>query len=93
MLLDGRGSSLGYARAMECLLDAAGIKNQLIYKADDRSVAWNAARLDGVWTHIDAYADDAARTPRKHFALCDDEMAADHSWSRSSAPVCPAHHF
>ena len=63
VLLDGRGSSLGYARAMECLLDAAGIKNLLIYKADDRSVAWNAARLDGVWTHIDAYADDAARTP------------------------------
>ncbi len=87
VLLNGSGSALGYARAMQMLLDAYGIENEIVYSDADSSIAWNIAQLDGTWVHIDAYEDDRDDTDKKHFALFDEDIAADHSWDRSSVPA------
>ena len=88
VLVYGSGNSLAYARAFKLLLDAYDIENLIVYNDTDRNVAWNIVKIDDVWVHIDAFADDKARTPEKHFALFDEDMAADHSWDRSSVPAC-----
>ena len=70
-------SSLGYARAYEALLRGVGIECTTV--AGDGG-AWNIAKLDGAWTHIDAYADDAHDGFGLHFGLTDAAMARLAAW-------------
>ena len=88
VILQGKGNSLGYARAMKLLLGAADIDCKLVTSDADSDIAWVVAELDDTWMHIDAYADDAAGTNGKHFALYDSAMQTDHSWDRDSVPAC-----
>ena len=78
-------SSLGYALAYEALLNAAGIECKTITYKD---TAWNIAKLDGNWTHIDVYMDDVPTDFGLHFGLTDAAMAVDHRWNPNGLPVC-----
>lgn len=87
VLVEGSANSLGYARALEKLMTAAGMECIVITDANDPSIAWNMAKLDGQWTHIDAAMDDASGKPGAHFGLTDAAMALDHSWN-GDVPAC-----
>ena len=78
-------SALGYARAYEALLRAAGFSCATVV---DRDAAWNAVKIDGSWTHVDAFMDDAPDAFGLHFGLTDAAMARDHRWDASAAPAC-----
>ena len=78
-------SALGYALAYEAVLKAAGIDCATVSYKD---AAWNVAKLDGSWTHIDVYMDDAPNCFGLHFGLTDAAMAADHSWDANQVPAC-----
>ena len=84
-LVEGSASAVGYARAYEVLMTAAGIECVTLSGGAN---TWNLAKLDGAWTHIDAYMDDAAQSFGLHFALTDGAMARDHSWDGSGMPAC-----
>ena len=87
-IVQGRAGSIGYALAYEALLNAAGIDNCIIQSSADSRQAWNAVKLDGEWTHIDAFANESAPDDHSYFGLTDAVMARDHSWKSSAAPVC-----
>ncbi len=78
------GSPLGYARAYASLLGAAGIECAVVEGDGD---AWNLAKLEGEWTHIDAFRDDGPDGFGAHFGLSDAAMARDHAWS-AELPAC-----
>ena len=84
-LVMGCAGGMGYALAYKALMDAAGLECQVV---TSESGAWNIARLDGAWTHIDAYMDDAADSFGRHFALTDGAMARDHSLKELELPAC-----
>ena len=78
-------SPVGYALAYEALMRAAGIECVTVL---GENAAWNAAKIDGEWTHIDAWMDDATDCFGLHFGLTDAAMARDHAWKADAAPVC-----
>ncbi len=84
-IVDQRADSFGYARAIEALMTAAGMECMLV---SANGAAWNIAKLDGEWTHIDAYADDASGNLGAHFGLTDAAMRLERSWEAASLPAC-----
>ncbi|MBR3691891.1 MAG: hypothetical protein IKL89_04250 [Clostridia bacterium] len=92
ILRTGRGICSGYARALQFLLQRAGIDALFVSgsaRTDGKEYlhAWVMARLDGVWCHIDpTWADPLSGSPwhsYTYFGLTDGEISPDHT------PDCP----
>lgn len=102
VLLKGKGVCQSYATAYQLLLDEAGIENDIVV-SPEMDHAWNIAKINGSWTHIDCTWDDPVAVPcsddagsmarsgmenHVYFGLGDEEMAKDHTWDRSAYPEC-----
>ena len=72
VLLYGTGVCQSYTEAYHLMLNGLGIENCII-ASDSMDHAWNLARLDGTWCHIDA--NDAL-------------LSRDHVWDRAEFPAC-----
>ncbi len=83
-LLDGKAGSLGFALAYEALLDAASIASDVLTERSDKNTAWNVIRIDGKWTHVDAFHDARSNKSGECFGLTDGAMARYHNWSYAS---------
>lgn len=84
VLLNGRGLCQSYALAYEMLLKLCGI--DCIYVtgwAGIKSHAWNLAKIDGNWYHIDCTWDDPAPGQENHnyFCVTDEMIGRDHYWN------------
>ncbi len=92
VLLKGKGVCQSYTLAYKALLDQAGIENMVI-SAPEMDHAWNIAKINGSWTHIDCTWDDpnyGGRENRSYFGLSDSDMGKDHTWNRADYPRCSA---
>lgn len=102
VLLNGKGVCQSYATAYQLLLDEMGIENDIVV-APEMDHAWNIAKINDSWTHIDCTWDDPIAGPcsdetgsvarggmenHTYFGLGDEEMAKDHTWNRSAYPEC-----
>lgn len=92
ILFRGKGVCNAYTSAYKMLLDAAGIENYVVSGAGH---SWNAAKIDGVWCHIDVTWDDplvsgkpaqtvTGREGHYYFGLDDETMLYDHVFSAGS---------
>lgn len=86
-LIGGSANSEGYAEAYARLLKAAGI-NTMVVRTPDGTAAWNIICVNGSWTHVDAYRDDASGELGRHFGLTDAAMAMDREWITDDLPAC-----
>lgn len=63
VLLRGTGNAESYARAYQYLLNECGITSYLVFDTDTIGIesdsVWVCAQLDGQWTFIDIFKDDA----------------------------------
>jgi hypothetical protein len=94
----GVGVCDGYARALQVLLNVAGIECLEVVGGvigtEDEGHAWNIANIDGVYYHFDATLDDpvfkdgASTLRHSYFNLSDRQMSASHTWDRSKYPAC-----
>ena len=94
VLRGGAGCCEAYGAAMCVLLEIAGIPSRFVTGRAKGPHAWNMARLDGTWYHIDATWDDpvigdGSRQEVSHawFCLSDAEMSRTHQWNRASYPA------
>lgn len=85
-LIQGRAICEGYSRAMQILLDEAGINNYLVTgdgKTEDGTEGhmWNVVEIDGKNYHLDAtWNDDTIKTEYIHlyFNVTDEYISKDH---------------
>lgn len=85
-LINGASVCEGYARAMQILLDQAGIYNYLIIgdATDDEGTEphmWNIVQLDGINYHVDVTWDDLedySEPSHLYFNINDTLMSGDH---------------
>lgn len=92
VLLEGAGVCQSYSTAYQALLNRMGIENQII-EAPEMDHAWNIAKIEGTWTHIDCTWDDpvpGGLERSSYFGLGDMEMMWDHQWDYSKYPKCSA---
>lgn len=90
VLLKGAGVCQSYALAMEMLLNSVGIQNVVVV-SHSMDHAWNIAKLDGEWCHIDCTWDDPGSgggENHAYFGLNDTFMSRDHTWPRGEYPAC-----
>lgn len=97
-LVKGVAVCQGYANAMSKLLTLAGIENMIITgKANGEAHAWNLAKLDGQWYHVDVTWDDPIfyKNGAKidtirydYFNITDLQMMKDHIWDMNAYPKC-----
>lgn len=91
VLIKGKGNSYGYAKAMQLLLNKAGIECRTVAGEDG---AWNIVKIDGDYYHLDASGnfilDEKGKVIVTHdyFNLSDQEMAKAHKWNRQEHPAC-----
>ena len=91
-LVEGRAVCEGYARAMQLLLNEAGIESFLVpgtafnqYGAMVNHM-WNAVKINSQWYHLDATWDDpqsagsSSTVWHTYFNLSDEEILRDHSY-------------
>lgn len=89
VLLNGLGVCQSYASAYSLLLTAMGIENVMV-SSEIMDHAWNIAKIDGVYTHIDCTWDDpnsGGLENHYYFGLGDEEMQ-DHIWDQTKYPQC-----
>ena len=85
-LVDGKSICEGYSRAMQMLLDSAGIKNYLVV-GDGTSDGvtephmWNIVEIDGKNYHLDVTWDDGTKDSDcyYYFNVTDSYISRDHS--------------
>ncbi|MBE5800743.1 MAG: hypothetical protein E7319_00455 [Clostridiales bacterium] len=93
VLLYGTGVCDSYARAYLMLLTAAGIECMIVSGTAGSGSnpntwgnhAWNLAKLDGQWYHIDCTWDDPGQggsERHQYFCVSDETLALDHRWNR-----------
>lgn len=84
MLLQGRGSSVAYARTAQLLLHMLKLDCRLVYGTPEMNHVWNLVEVDGSWYHLDVCWDDpVAAAPLRtyhYYLLTDVEMDCDHDW-------------
>lgn len=89
VLLYGKGVCQSYALAYQMLLNCAGIENRYINAMPLMDHAWNMAKLDGVWCHIDCTWDDPSNGGEEnhaYFGISDELMRRDHQWPEGNLP-------
>ncbi len=88
-LVSKEADSFGYARAMQLLLNQAGVTNHLVVGTVQDSEMkvtehmWNIVSVDGQNYHLDVNLDDPVNTMKDYvqhfyFNLSDEEISADH---------------
>jgi|GEM_PF-4219512 len=85
-LLDGKSICEGYARAMQILLDSAGIRNYVVIgdgvtEEGTDAHMWNIVEIDGENYHLDATWNDTSMDDRfgyMYFNVTDDFISDDH---------------
>lgn len=88
-LVGKEADSFGYARAMQLLLDQAGVENHLVvgkiqdFDMQAKEHMWNVVAIDGKSYHLDVNMDDPINTMKDfiqhfYFNLSDEEIAVDH---------------
>ncbi|MGN1021435.1 MAG: transglutaminase domain-containing protein [Aristaeellaceae bacterium] len=89
VLLYGTGVCQSYADAFQLLLNGIGIESRVVI-SPEMDHAWNVAKIDGAWCHIDCTWDDPASGLENHsyFGLNDTLMSRDHTWDKSMYPAC-----
>lgn len=89
-IVNGKGSSVGYAKAFEYLCHSAGIECVCVKgKMNDKSYVWNMVYLDGAWYHIDVAKDDATGT-QACFLVSQEQICADRMLNNPfDIPVSP----
>ena len=88
LLIDGYGAGTDYAGTYALLLSAAGIANAIL-SDEETGHAWNLARLEGHWYHIDAAFDDppggtepvSGLERSRYFMMVDSLITPDHTWN------------
>ncbi len=82
-LVEGKAVCEGYARAMQYLLNRAGIEATVVSGSDSAGHAhlWNAVRLDGDWYYLDATWNDTEEIPTyTYFNLNTAEIERTHTF-------------
>lgn len=95
VLIKGVGGCSSYAKAMQKLLNMAGVK--CIYvtgTAKGQPHAWNIVKVSGKYYHLDVTWDDPVTNTGKnvlrydYFNLSDSQIEKDHQWDRNKYPRC-----
>ena len=97
VLLLGKGTCEGYAKAMQLIMNRLGIRCILVNgMAGGIPHAWNMIELDQAYYHIDLTWNDPV-TPDgsqilryDYFNLTDEEMKKDHLWNQELYPKADA---
>lgn len=83
-LVEGEASHLGAAMTYQGLCQLAGIPCQLVSgTCAGKGRYWNIVEVDGVFRHVDVYA----QQPRETFFRTDSQMP-DYNWDQNLYPVC-----
>jgi len=85
VLLMGTGVCDSYSKAFKLLLDGVGIENERV-TSWEMNHAWNIAKLDGIWCHIDCTWDDPGTggdENHDYFGMSAALIGRDHTWSGS----------
>ena len=86
----------GYAKTFYALMNLMNIPCKMVTGTGNGvGHAWNMVKVGGKWYHIDVTWDDPVTDEKGnigygYFLLSDQEMARDHSWTRSEFPACTA---
>lgn len=86
----------GYAKTFYALMNLMNIPCKMVTgKGNGGDHAWNLINLGGKWYHIDVTWDDPVPDQKGYigygyFLLSDQEMARDHTWTKSDFPKCTA---
>jgi transglutaminase/protease-like cytokinesis protein 3 len=83
----------GYAKAMNLLLNRAGIWSvKVTGTANGEDHAWNLVKVDGKYYYLDSTWDDPVSFDKtdilryKYFLVTGSQLAKDHKWNQSSYP-------
>jgi transglutaminase/protease-like cytokinesis protein 3 len=93
-LIKGSSVCQGYAEAMYRLLNAANINNYIVFGTGNNvSHAWNIAKINGQYYHIDATFDDPISNLGSiisygYFNLSNSQISVDHAWDNTKYPRC-----
>ncbi len=87
----------GYAEALHCLLQAAGLESMVItgeakYQGRWVGHAWLIVKINDRYAHVDvtwADPDENDLIYYDYFLVSDIKIAADHRWDNSLYPACP----
>ena len=93
-----QGVCQGFARTFQYLLDRLGIPCETVYgfsrspeNGREESHAWNLARLDGSWAHIDVTFDTTVRSGQvlryDYFGLSTQQVLRDHRYDPEKYPA------
>lgn len=89
----------GYAKALQLLLNEAGLENCLV-TSSAMNHAWNAVELDGAWYHVDTTWDDqvldhAGQCLHRYMLRSDTWMKekGDHTTWSMSVPACESDRY
>lgn len=90
-LINGKCVCQGYAEAFKRILDAQGVRCEVIcgkIKGSTTHHAWNMIQAsDRQWYHVDVTWDDGGR-PYEYFGLNDMQLRQDRLWSRPADMIC-----
>lgn len=91
VLIRKTGVCESYAEAYALLLHEFSIENELV-QSDEMDHAWNIAKIDGKWCHVDCTWDDpgtGGAENHTYFGMSDNLIARDHVWDRNRYTACP----
>lgn len=101
ILINKLGACLGYAQAMDKLLEASGIESIIITGDADGGDgkgyighAWNLVKIGGQYYHLDATWDDPVNnegvkyTRHSYFNLSDEQIGKNHKWDINKYAAC-----
>lgn len=96
VIVNKKGVCEGYALTIHLLYNLAGIECHIVVGgragSDEITHAWNIAKIDGKYYHVDATWDESipdGKIRHKYFLVTDKVMAKDHEWDRDYYPACP----
>lgn len=97
VLMNGRGVCMGYAKAMQLLLNRVGI-DAIYVRSPQMNHGWNIVTIDGQKYHLDVtwndpIPDKKGRLRYKYFNLSDEEMSVNHVWNTEIYPTCSSNRF
>lgn len=90
VLLEGKAVCAGYARALDYLLQTAGIPSfGIVGETPAGQHMWNKVKLGNSWYNIDSTWDDTTDNTYRYFCLTDSKFGKDH-FSRTQLPLSAA---
>lgn len=100
LLLDGTGSSAGYAAVFQLFMDILDIPCKTVFGKEGKTVkdehTWNMVQIEDQWYHVDTACDDPYYTEEiryNYFMVTDDMMSPKHSWDTKKYPSCVSEEY